>query len=66
MKEWKRSGKKIRHHIKNRCKGGKSEPSNLLLFDSERERAWHFLFGNKSFEEVAILLLRVVRAKKAQ
>jgi tetratricopeptide (TPR) repeat protein/tRNA A-37 threonylcarbamoyl transferase component Bud32 len=49
MKKWKRSRKLIKHHITNRCRGGKTEPSNLLLFDSERERAWHFLFGNKNF-----------------
>lgn len=63
MKNWKRSGKIIKHHIVNRCRGGKSTPDNLLRFDSERERAWHFLFGNKSFEEVAELLLRTCRAK---
>lgn len=63
MKKWKRSGRIINHHIKNRCKGGKSTPENLLKFDSERERAWHFLFKNMSFKEVAELLLRVDRAK---
>jgi hypothetical protein len=62
-KNWKRSGRIVRHHIKNRCHGGKSTPSNLLKFDSERERAFHFVFGNKSFEEVAELLLRTCRSK---
>ena len=66
MKQWKRSGKTVKHRIKNRCRGGKSTPDNLLRFDSERERAWHFLFGNKDFEEVAELLLRTSRAKKRQ
>lgn len=63
MKKWKRSRKLIKHHITNRVNGGKSEQSNLLKFDSERERAWHFLFKNMSFEEVAELLLRTCRAK---
>ena len=66
MRTWKRSGKIIKHHIVNRCRGGKSTPDNLLRFDSERERAWHFLFGNQSFEEVAELLLRCQRAKRRQ
>ena len=66
MKNWKRSGRFVKHHIVNRCNKGKTEPSNLLLFDSNRERAWHFLFGNKDFEEVAELLLRTNRAKKRQ
>lgn len=46
--------------------GGTSEPSNLLLLDSERERAWHFLFLNKSFEEVAEILLRTVKIKQSK
>jgi hypothetical protein len=57
-REWRRSGTIIKHHMINRCRGGGSEESNLLRFDSERERAWHFLFGNLSFEEAANLLLR--------
>jgi len=65
-KRWKRSGRIIRHHIKNRCKGGGNSIHNLLQFDSEREKAWHFLFKNMSFTEVAELLLRTVRAKNAQ
>ena len=66
MRTWKRSGKIIKHHIVNRCRGGKSTPDNLLRFDSERERAWHFLFGNKSFEEVAELLLKTSQMKRRQ
>ena len=65
-KNWKRSGKMVRHHIKNRCRGGKSTPSNLLKLDSERERAWHFIFKNLSFVEAAELLLRTDKMKKKQ
>jgi len=63
MKNWKRSGKFVKHHIKNRVNHGKSTPENLLRFDSERERAWHFLFQNLSFREVAELLLRTCNMK---
>lgn len=66
MKTWKRSRKIIKHHIVNRCKKGKSETYNLLRFDSEREKAWHFLFGNKDFDEVAELLIRTNRLKRRQ
>ena len=64
MRKWNRSRHFCRHHITNRVNGGGSEPSNLLLFDEERENAWHFLFRNLSFEEVAELLLRTCKAKK--
>jgi len=64
MKKWKRSGRMVNHHITNRVNRGKSTPSNLLKFDSERERAWHFIFGNKSFEEVAELLTRTQKMKR--
>ena len=64
--EWKRCGRIIRHHIKNRCKGGNDELHNLLLFDKERENAWHFLFRNKSFLEVAELLIRADKMKRSQ
>jgi len=65
-KNWKRSGRFVNHHIKNRCHGGKSTPSNLLKLDSERERAWHFIFKNLSFVEAAELLLRTDKMKKKQ
>jgi len=64
QKEWKRSGRFDRHHIENKCKGGRLIPSNKLIFDTERHKAWHFLFQNKSFEEVAALLLRTVEIKQ--
>lgn len=63
---WKRSGRIIKHHIINRCNGGKDNTGNLLHFDEAREKAWHFLFGNLSFREVAELLLRVADAKERQ
>jgi len=62
-KNFKRSGVMVKHHITNKSRGGKKTDENLLVFDRNRERAWHFLFGNKSFEEVAELLLRTCRAK---
>lgn len=37
--------------------GGSSEPYNLLLFDSNREKAWHLIFRNLSFYEAGTKLL---------
>jgi len=62
-KEWKRSKRFVKHHITNKCRGGKTNQVNLIRLNEEREKAWHFLFGNKSFEEVAELLLRTCRMK---
>ena len=58
-----RTGKIVRHHILNRCHKGTSDVSNLLQFDKGRENAWHFLFKNMSFREVAALLLRTCEMK---
>lgn len=44
--------------------GDATEPSNLLVLDEAREKAWHFLFGNKDFNEVASLLLRTSQIKR--
>lgn len=63
-KEWVRSKQFVNHHIQNRCRGGLSEPSNLIRLERERENAWHFLFGNLDFIEVAELLLKLNRLKK--
>lgn len=65
-KNWKRSGRFVKHHLKNRVNGGKSTPQNLLKLDSERERAFHFIFHNLSFVEAAELLLRTDKMKKKQ
>lgn len=62
-RQWKRTGRIIKHHIVNRCNGGKNTNNNLLQMDEAREKAWHFLFKNKSFMEVAELLARTARMK---
>lgn len=64
-KNWHRSGKFNRHHIKNKCRGGRASENNLLLMDTERHNAWHFLFKNMSFLEVAELLKRCVEVKNS-
>lgn len=63
MKHWERAKRFNKHHIKNRSRGGKTTPENLLRMDIERHNALHFLFGNLDFQEIASLLIRVSRAK---
>ncbi len=58
---WKRKHKKNKHHIINRCKKGKTIPSNIIVLDVERHNAWHFLFHNLSFREVIELLERTIK-----
>lgn len=57
--DWNRLGKFDQHHDLNRSRGGTRVPANMLKLDIARHRAWHFLFGNKTFVEVAELLLEV-------
>jgi len=63
---WKRSGKFNRHHIKNKCHGGSMSRTNILIMDTARHAAWHFLFQNMSFREVAELLIRTCEMKHEQ
>jgi len=49
----KRNGRIIGHHIINKVMGGKKKLSNILRFDEGREKIWHYLFNNLSFDEVA-------------
>lgn len=52
--------KRIRskHHIINKVNDGPSTPENIILLRMEKHRAWHQLFHNMSFLQVAELLIR--------
>jgi hypothetical protein len=66
MREWKRSGKFNRHHLKPRSRGGDSLESNLLTMDTNRHDAWHLLFSNLTITEIIELLERVAKMKRRQ
>jgi len=51
------------HHLLPRSRGGEKTTDNLLLIHIDRHQKWHSLFGNRSLEEVILLLVRVHRAK---
>ena len=61
---WQRSHRKNKHHIKNKCRGGQDDPQNIILLDTERHKAYHFLFGNLDFLEAASLLKRAQSLKQ--
>lgn len=60
---WHRSGKFNKHHIVNRCKNGQNTPENIIILDTERHKAFHFLFGNMNFLEAAQLLIKAYNIK---
>lgn len=53
----------VRHHILNRCQGGKSTPENLLYIEEEKEKMIHKIFFNKDFYDIVLLLLRLSKMK---
>jgi hypothetical protein len=63
-KKWHRKGKRNNHHIINKTNGGSDGFKNLISLDEERHNAFHFLFGNLSFQEVAEMLMRAVQMKE--
>lgn len=62
----KRAGRRNRHHIKARSKGGRYTPQNLILLDERRHSAFHLLFGLKTFREAASILIRAAEMKERQ
>jgi len=62
----KRKGRKNRHHIQPKSRGGIKKPENMFLFDETRHAAFHLLFGNRNFKEASNILLRADRMKKRE
>ena len=58
-----RSGRRNKHHIKAKSRGGSYQPFNLILLDENRHAAFHLLFGNRDFQEAAAVLLRAHHMK---
>jgi len=59
-----RKGRRNRHHILPKSRRGTRKPSNMILLDENRHAAYHLIFGNKTFEEAARLLLRADEMKR--
>jgi hypothetical protein len=62
-KNWQRSNRKNRHHLKPKSLGGTDNLQNIIILDTERHNAWHFLFGNLDLRGAIKLLIRLERIK---
>jgi hypothetical protein len=60
----KRKGRKNRHHILAKERGGRRTDDNLILLDENRHAAFHLLFKNRTFREAAYVLLRAAEIKE--
>lgn len=45
-------GQPTRHHLVPRSQGGQTTPANLLEVPEKVHQAWHYLFGNRTPEQV--------------
>lgn len=61
-----RRKRRNRHHMIPRSRHGSDSPWNLLLIHEDNHVWWHKVFGNRTFDEVIRLLIRVRRAKGGQ
>lgn len=68
--EKKRSNKRKRninkHHMTNKCKGGKSTPDNLLRMKIERHESLHHYFKNLSWEEIGDVLQSIFNMREPE
>ena len=60
----KRKGRRNKHHIKVKKRGGTRAPENLILMDENRHAAFHLLFSNRDFKEAAAVLIRADQMKR--
>lgn len=61
--EWRLAGKNNKHHDLAKSRKGSNRPSNIFLWDINKHRAFHFLFGNRTLEEAAEFLRHMKELK---
>jgi len=59
-----RKGRKNRHHILAKARGGTYASENIIWMDERRHSAFHLLFGLKTFREAAEVLIRAADLKE--
>ena len=57
-RNWRRSGRRNRHHVLPKSRGGVMQSDNIIYLDEARHQAFHFLFGLRTFEEAALVLIK--------
>lgn len=55
--------RRSKHHLTPRSRKGGDEASNLLVLWRDQHDVWHYLFGNRTIEEIIALLERVRKIK---
>lgn len=51
--------RKTKHHNQAKSRGGSMAFRNIFILTEEHHRAFHLLFGNRTFKEAADVLLRL-------
>lgn len=59
----KSGNRRNRHHMQPKARGGKNVPQNMLLFSEQRHALLHKVFGNLTWYEIILVLIRIARAK---
>lgn len=59
-----RAGRKNKHHILAKIRGGIKTEQNLILLDENRHACFHLLFGNRTLREAAAVLIRAAEMKE--
>lgn len=54
-----RGRKKTHHHNRPRCLGGAFDAENIYLLTEDHHKAYHTLFGLRTFQEASEVLLRM-------
>ena len=53
-----------KHHMTNRCKGGKNTDNNILRMKVDRHAALHRYFRNMSWEEIGYALYSIFHERE--
>ena len=53
-----------KHHLRPRSRGGEKLTYNLLLIKVSRHNAWHVLYGNRTLNEIIVLLRYLLKDKE--
>lgn len=54
--KWELAGKNNRHHILPKSRKGTFDQKNIIVWDINVHRCFHWLFGNRTLEEAADFL----------
>jgi hypothetical protein len=52
-----------KHHLRPRSRGGSSVESNLLTINEDKHCLLHKIFGNLTWNEIIILMIRIAKEK---